>query len=56
MLWASFTSLFSTLGLALARQVALKTIKVKLHLLTNIDMLAMVEKVIRGGKCHPIYQ
>ena len=29
--------------------------KVKLNLLTDIDMLLMVEKGIRGGICHSIY-
>ena len=40
----------------LARQAALKKTKVKLDLLTDIDMLLMVEKGIRGGICHSIYQ
>ena len=40
----------------LPRQTALKKTKVKLDLLTDIDMLSMVEKVIRGGICHPIYR
>ena len=30
--------------------------KVKLDLLSNIDMLLMVENVIIGGICHSIYQ
>ena len=34
--------------------MALKDTKVKLDLLTDIDMLTMVE-VIRGGICHCIY-
>ena len=34
---------------------ALKKAKVKLHLLTDIDMLFMVEKDIRGGTCHSVY-
>ena len=34
----------------LAWQIALK--KTKLHLLSNIDMLLMVEEGIRGGICH----
>ena len=38
----------------LAWQAALK--KVKLGLLTDIDMLLMVEKGIRGGICHSIYR
>ena len=33
-----------------------KNTKVKLDLLTDIDMLLMVEKVIRGGICHSIYR
>ena len=37
-------------------QVALKKTKVKLGILTDIDKLVMVEKVIRGGICHSIYQ
>ena len=40
----------------LAWQAALKKTKVKLDLLTDIDMLLMVEKSIRGGICHLIYQ
>ena len=37
-------------------QAALKKTKVKLDLLTDTDMLLIVEKVIRGGICHSIYQ
>ena len=44
----------SALGLAL--QAALKTTKAKLDLLTDIDTLLMVEKGIRGGICHSIFQ
>ena len=40
----------------LAWQAALKKTKVKLDLLTDIDILLMVEKGIRGGICHSIYQ
>ena len=40
----------------LAWQAALKKAKVKLDLLTDIDMLLMVEKGIRGGICHSIYR
>ena len=40
----------------LAWQVALEKTKVKLDLLTDIDMLLMVVKGIRGGICHTIYQ
>ena len=40
----------------LAWQAALKMTKVKLDLLTDIDMLLMVEKGIRGGICHSIYR
>ena len=39
----------------LAWQVTLKKTKVKLDLLTNIDMLLTVEKGIRGEICHSIY-
>ena len=38
----------------LAWQACLKKTEVKLELLTNIDMLLMVEKRIRGGICHVI--
>ena len=40
----------------LAWQAALKKNKVKLDLLTDINMLLMVEKYIRGGRCHSIYR
>ena len=39
----------------LAQQAALKMTKVKFDLLTNTDMLLMVEKSIRGGICHVIH-
>ena len=35
---------------------AFKNTKVKLDLLTDIDMLLMVEKTIRGGICNAIYR
>ena len=38
----------------LAWQTALKKTKIKLDLLTDIDMLYMAEKSIRGGICHSI--
>ena len=37
-------------------KAALIKTKVKLDLLTAIDMLLMVEKGIRGGICHSIYR
>ena len=40
----------------LAWQAALKKAEVKLELLTDIDMLLMVEKVIRRGICHAIHR
>ena len=40
----------------LAWQACLKKTKVKLELLTNVDMLLIVEKGIRGGICHAIYR
>ena len=40
----------------LAWQASLKKTKVKLDLLTNIDMLLLVEKGIREGICHSFYQ
>ena len=39
----------------LAWQACLKKTEVKLELLTDVDMLLMVEKGIRGGVCHAIY-
>ena len=38
----------------LAWQAAIKKTKPKLDLLTDIDILSMVEKSIRGGICHSI--
>ena len=43
-------------GPGLAWPAALKRAKVKLDLLTNIDMLLMVREGVRGGICHSIYQ
>ena len=40
----------------LAQQAALKKTEVKLELLTDIDMLLMVQKGIRGGICHAIHR
>ena len=39
-----------------AWQLCLIKAAVKLELLTNIDMLLMVEKSIRGGICHAIHR
>ena len=41
---------------ALAWQAILKKTELKLELLTDIDMLLMAEKGIRGGICHAIYR
>ena len=43
-------------ALGLAWQAALKNTRVKLDVLTDIDMLLMIEKGIRGRICHSIYQ
>ena len=40
----------------LAWQACLKKTEVRLELLTDVDMLLMVEKGIRGGICHAIYR
>ena len=40
----------------LAWQACLKKTGVKLELLTDKDMLIMIEKVIRGGMCNTIYR
>ena len=40
----------------LAQQACLKKTKVKLELLTDIDMLLMVEKGIRGGICQATHR
>ena len=40
----------------LAWQPALKKTKVKLDLLTDTNILLMVEKDIKGGICHSIYR
>ena len=43
-------------ALRLAWEACLKTTKTKIELLTDIDMLLMVEKVIREGICHAIHR
>ena len=43
-------------ALGLAWQACLKKTKVELELLTNIDMLLMTEKGIRGGICQSTYR
>ena len=40
----------------LAWQACLKRTGIKLELLTDIDMLLMVEKGVRGGICHAIHR
>ena len=40
----------------LAWEACLKKTKVKLELLRDVDMLLMVETVIRGGICHAIHR
>ena len=40
---------------ALAWQAALKKTKVKLDILTDIDVSLMVEKGIRGGTCQAVH-
>ena len=40
----------------LAWQAALKKFKLKIDLFTDIDILLMIEKYIRGEICHAIYQ
>ena len=39
----------------LARKAVFKKTEVKLELLTDIDMLLLIEKRIRGGICHAIH-
>ena len=39
-------------ALGLAQEVALQKIKVKLDLLSDVDMSLIAEKGIRGGICH----
>ena len=43
-------------AVGLVWQAALKKTKVKLDLLTDIDMLLIVKKCIRGGICHAIHR
>ena len=48
------THFLSALGFAW--QTCLKKTGVELDLLTDIDVLLVVEKGIRGGMCHAIYR
>ena len=48
--------IFEFFTLRLAWQVALKKTNVKLFLLTDIVMLLMIEKGIRGETCHAIHR
>ena len=43
-------------ALGLAMQADFKKTKAKLYLLTDIDVLLMVEESTRGGICHSIYR
>ena len=47
---------FCKISSKLAWQSALKKTKVKLELLTDIDMLLRAKKGIRRGICHAIYR
>ena len=49
-----YWNFLSTPGLAW--QACLKKTGIELELLTDVDMLLMVEKGIRGGICHAIYR
>ena len=40
----------------LAWQACLKITRVELELLTDVDMLLMIEKGIRGGICHAVHR
>ena len=40
----------------LAWQACLKKTEVELELITNVDMLLMIEKGIRGGICHAVHR
>ena len=51
--YLDLVKLFSAPGLA--QQATLKNTEVNLKLLSDIDMLLMVEKGIRGEICHAFY-
>ena len=53
-IWTWSCSFLSAPGLAW--QACLKKTCVKLELLTDIDMLLIVKKGIRGGICHSIHK
>ena len=50
------TNVLKYMNYGLAWQACLKKKVVKLELLTNVDMLLMVEKGIRGKICHAIHR
>ena len=43
-------------ALGLAWQACLKKTAEKLELITDVDMLLMIEKEIKGGICHSVYR
>ena len=49
-------SLFISFHTTISMASSFKITKVKLDLLTDVNMLLMVEKSIRGGICHFIYR
>ena len=53
-IWSRYRAIFSVPGLVW--QAALKKAKVKLNLLSDINMLLMEEKSTRGVECHPIHR
>ena len=53
-IWTWFYHFLSVPGLAW--QACLNKTEIELELLTDIDMLLIIEKEIRGGICHTMHQ
>ena len=52
----SFRSYKISFGSWISKESNFKKTELKLELITDVDMLLIIEKGIRGGLCHAIHQ